>query len=259
MSWTWLKAFENAPSAARGIRTSRVNARKTSALWDACPDSVRSMWPISCAMRPSRTPDSTARTDTNNVCEESFDFVAPMIAIETISAATGHDTRRPFSAYRPATSSKAAFTLRVPPRPERSTTAVSTERATRGIRKNLCGCSDMCPKSSDRSRHGRDRRHRTTRDFGQKPENDQGGVPHTNHALRTDTRNCPTAALSDRGSGDLVLDPRLRQEVDEFAQQIRAHEDDRLTEIANTRLLDESRIPVLPPVGTSRVAIHESL
>src|SRR5213594_1756271 len=63
------------------MRTSRDSARKTSALWEGCPDSVRSMWPISCAMRPSRRPDSTARTDTNNVCEESFDFVAPMIRI----------------------------------------------------------------------------------------------------------------------------------------------------------------------------------
>ena len=97
------------------------------------------MWPISCAMRPSRRPDSTARTDTNSVCEESFDFVAPMIAIETISADTGQTTRRPCSAYFAATSSKAPFTLRVPPRPERSTTAVSTAGPREGSGKTFAG------------------------------------------------------------------------------------------------------------------------
>src|SRR5881296_1482806 len=213
MSWMWLNAAEKAPSAARGIRTSRDNARKTSALWDACPDSVRSMWPISCAMRPSRRPDSTARTDTNRVCEESFDFVAPMIAIDTISADTGHETRRPCSAYLAATSSKAAFTSRVPPRPERSTTAVSTGRATRGIRKKLCGSSDMCPKFSDQERFRRVHSPGGERRFGQKPEKDQSGVHHAGRAFRTDTRN-----LSNRGSRHLVLDSGPRQEVDDFTQ-----------------------------------------
>src|SRR2546426_12258732 len=56
-----------------------------------------------------------------------------------------------------------------------------------------------------------------------------------------------------------MLDPSPRQEVDEFTQQIRANEDDRLPKIANTRLLDESGIAVLSPLGLSGVAIHESL
>jgi len=61
------------------------------------------------------------------------------------------------------------------------------------------------------------------------------------------------------GSGHLVLDPSPRQEVDEFTQQMRAHEDDRLTKIANTCLLDESGVAVLSTVGSGRVAVHESL
>src|SRR5690348_16752816 len=65
--------------------------------------------------------------------------------------------------------------------------------------------------------------------------------------------------LPNGGSGHLMLDPSPRQEVDEFTQQMRAHEDDRLTEIANARLLNESGIAVLSPVGLSRVAVHEPL
>src|SRR6266566_6808461 len=60
-----------------------------------------------------------------------------MIGMATISADTGRCKVWPNSAYRVSTTSNAAFTFRVPPRPARSTTATSTEDGHEGGRKTF--------------------------------------------------------------------------------------------------------------------------
>src|SRR2546428_3098117 len=139
MSWMWLNACPKAPSAARGILTSCRRAPNTSALCEGWPASVRSMWPTSWAMRPSRTSDSTALAETNRVCRSDVDFDAPMIAMRAISAVTGSRRASPLAAYFSVTSSNAALTFRVPPLPDRSMTTTSTSFSRRRPMINLQG------------------------------------------------------------------------------------------------------------------------
>jgi len=145
------------------------------------------------------------------VCEESFDFVAPMIAIETISADTAmrREARAPHIS-RPLL--EGSLHLAGATRPtihDRS----KHGPATRGTRKKLCG-SSTCARNSQAGRGCEGFTLRGARDVADKSPK------------RTRVASITPAArfgqypkLSNCGSGDFVLDPSSRQEVDEFTNR----------------------------------------